>query len=223
MPQDRSVEDGGQEESPTSPFVQFTETQEAFATIGREAGPDATGLVVALMERSAREREWIDEMTRGGLRAVHLTLCRACRKGAGGECHTPGCSLWMNRAPDIPVREAEDPVPAASLAAMAALGNAWRGDWSEFDGRTLRSQLDDLDPIIRGEVAGEDVSPLVATFYASWDICDKCRSWTMHCSCATEAARPLTVPKHSSSSPNPTPKRSSSRPRTRTAARSPSR
>lgn len=38
-----------------------------------------------------------------GLRAVHLTLCRACREGAGGECHTPGCSLWMNRAPDLPV------------------------------------------------------------------------------------------------------------------------
>lgn len=38
-----------------------------------------------------------------GLQAVHLTLCHACREGAGGECHTPGCSLWMNRAPDLPV------------------------------------------------------------------------------------------------------------------------
>lgn len=84
-----------------------------------------------------------------------------------------------------PVREAEGRAPDASLAAMAALGNAWRGDWSEFDGRTLRSQLDDLDPIIRLEAAGEDVSSLVATFYALWDICDQCRSWTMHCSCAT--------------------------------------
>lgn len=102
---------------------------------------------------------------------------QACREGAGG-------------APDIPVREAEDRAPDASLAAMAALGNAWRGDWSEFDGRTLRSQLDDLDPIIRLEAAGEDVSSLVASFYASWDICDQCRSWTTHCSCATEAARP---------------------------------
>lgn len=35
-----------------------------------------------------------------------VQLCRRCMAGEGGECHTPGCSLWMNRAPDIPVSSA---------------------------------------------------------------------------------------------------------------------
>jgi hypothetical protein len=37
------------------------------------------------------------------LREVTLTLCLPCLSGAGGECHTPGCDLWLHRAPDIPV------------------------------------------------------------------------------------------------------------------------
>lgn len=32
-----------------------------------------------------------------------LNICRRCRAGEGGECHTPGCNLWLNRAPDIPL------------------------------------------------------------------------------------------------------------------------
>lgn len=30
--------------------------------------------------------------------------CKACLDGKGGECHTPGCVFWMNRAPDLPLR-----------------------------------------------------------------------------------------------------------------------
>ncbi len=33
---------------------------------------------------------------------VSIRVCRLCAKGSGGECHTPGCGLYMNRAPDIP-------------------------------------------------------------------------------------------------------------------------
>lgn len=40
-----------------------------------------------------------------------VLLCGRCRKGMGGECHTPGCALWMNRAPDVPVEP--DPLLAA--------------------------------------------------------------------------------------------------------------
>jgi hypothetical protein len=39
--------------------------------------------------------------------AVHLVqlhLCDLCLDGAGGQCHVPGCSLWLNRAPDIALR-----------------------------------------------------------------------------------------------------------------------
>jgi hypothetical protein len=41
-----------------------------------------------------------------------VSLCDDCLNGAGGECHTPGCGLWMNRAPDLPIR-VEGPVPCA--------------------------------------------------------------------------------------------------------------
>lgn len=35
------------------------------------------------------------------LHRVTLTLCSLCLAGAGGECHTPGCALWLRRAPDV--------------------------------------------------------------------------------------------------------------------------
>jgi hypothetical protein len=38
------------------------------------------------------------------VRLVQLRLCDPCLDGVGGECHTPGCSLWINRAPDLPIR-----------------------------------------------------------------------------------------------------------------------
>lgn len=34
-----------------------------------------------------------------------IRLCSPCIDGAGGECHTPGCLLWICRAPDLPLRE----------------------------------------------------------------------------------------------------------------------
>ncbi len=39
------------------------------------------------------------------LRTVTLDVCDDCLDGKGGECHTPGCVLWLNRAPDIPFRD----------------------------------------------------------------------------------------------------------------------
>lgn len=38
------------------------------------------------------------------LAPMALNVCAYCREGAGGECHTPGCAFWMNRAPDVPLR-----------------------------------------------------------------------------------------------------------------------
>lgn len=38
-----------------------------------------------------------------GAMPMILNLCWHCRQGAGGECHTPECSLFLNRAPDVPV------------------------------------------------------------------------------------------------------------------------
>lgn len=39
------------------------------------------------------------------VRLVHLWLCDLCLDGKGGECHSPGCSLWLNRAPDLSLRD----------------------------------------------------------------------------------------------------------------------
>jgi hypothetical protein len=36
---------------------------------------------------------------------VMLVLCSRCLAGEGGECHVPGCALWMNRAPDVPIAD----------------------------------------------------------------------------------------------------------------------
>ena len=45
-------------------------------------------------------REWMEQA-----RLHEIYLCRYCISGAGGECHSPGCALFLNRAPDIPVTE----------------------------------------------------------------------------------------------------------------------
>ena len=45
---------------------------------------------------------------------VVVTLCDRCLDGEGGECHTPGCALWMNRAPDVPIRSKVEPASASS-------------------------------------------------------------------------------------------------------------
>lgn len=67
------------------------------------------------------------------------------------------------------------------FAAMEMLGEAWRGDWSDFDGRTLRSQLDQLARLGREALAGTAIVGPLAGFYAEQNICPYCRSWTEYC------------------------------------------
>lgn len=38
------------------------------------------------------------------LHQVTMTLCSLCLDGKGGECHVPGCALWIARAPDLSLR-----------------------------------------------------------------------------------------------------------------------
>lgn len=45
---------------------------------------------------------------------VKLTLCALCVDGSGGECHVPGCALYMNRAPDTPLLSAQEQIAEAS-------------------------------------------------------------------------------------------------------------
>lgn len=46
---------------------------------------------------------------------VRIRLCSLCLDGKGGECHTPGCALFLNRAPDLPLRNN----PAVTIGANA--------------------------------------------------------------------------------------------------------
>jgi uncharacterized protein with von Willebrand factor type A (vWA) domain len=75
----------------------------------------------------------------------------------------------------------------ATKAALSALGQAWRGDWSEFDGRTLRSQLNEITDLLDAERRGEDTKRPLAAFYAGNDICGRCQSWTEYCDCGVTA------------------------------------
>jgi len=37
------------------------------------------------------------------VRRYAIDLCDACMRAEGSECHTPGCALWLNRVPDLPL------------------------------------------------------------------------------------------------------------------------
>jgi len=39
---------------------------------------------------------------------------------------------------------------------LHALGEAWRGDWSFFDGRSLRIQLNDIQSVLDGDMTPND-------------------------------------------------------------------
>lgn len=40
-------------------------------------------------------------MSEPALHTIKAVVCSLCLSGAGGECHVPGCLLWINRAPDL--------------------------------------------------------------------------------------------------------------------------
>jgi len=65
---------------------------------------------------------------------------------------------------------------SAVADALDLLGAAWRGDWSDFDGRTLRNQLGELSAALTGDV------PFDARQWAAANgICPERRSWAEHC------------------------------------------
>jgi hypothetical protein len=43
------------------------------------------------------DKEWQDDH----IYEVTVNLCGRCLNGEGGECHTPGCGFFLNRAPDL--------------------------------------------------------------------------------------------------------------------------
>lgn len=44
-----------------------------------------------------------DDPESPALFTVTLTLCSLCLLGEGGQCHVPGCAMWMKSAADCPL------------------------------------------------------------------------------------------------------------------------
>ena len=42
-----------------------------------------------------------------------------------------------------------------AIKCLNALGEAWRGDWNDFDGRTLRDQLGEIASVLNGHMSYE--------------------------------------------------------------------
>jgi hypothetical protein len=61
------------------------------------------------------EPQTLDDEEFAPVHVVQLQLCDPCIDGEGDECHTPGCSLWLNRPPDIGLRDN----PSVTIAAPA--------------------------------------------------------------------------------------------------------
>ena len=95
-----------------------------------------------------------------GLNYVELVLCDLCLDGTGGECHVPGCALWLNRASDLPIRDKTKDVAApVNENPQIRLGGTSRtparahvdGAWPTFE-ITLSyyvENTDDLDEVTR--------------------------------------------------------------------------
>jgi hypothetical protein len=66
-------------------------------------GPIRRALRVLPVEQERRRRLTYYRLEETSDDLQPVLLCTLCRSGAGGQCHTPGCALWMNRAPDVPV------------------------------------------------------------------------------------------------------------------------
>lgn len=73
----------------------------------------------------------------------------------------------------------------AAQRMLRALGTAYRSDWSEFDGRTLQMQLDEIVAVLdmpRMDEPGR-LDRLVAHWYINTDICPTCHVFERHCRC----------------------------------------
>lgn len=85
--------------------------------------------------------------------------------------------------PETPDPAAPDR-PSEIATALTCLGRAWRGDWSDFDGRTLRYQLDELSDALVSDTPFD-----LRTWCASWGICPDGAGFADYCD-----NRPESVP-----------------------------
>lgn len=67
--------------------------------------------------------------------------------------------------------------------ALRALGAAYRGDWSDFDGRSLRHQLEEVADFLAdpAPITNTEVEAWMAGWFVRNDICPVGHHWTDHC------------------------------------------
>lgn len=75
-----------------------------------------------------------------------------------------------------------NPSEEKALDALNVLGAAWRGDWSEFDGRTLRDQLYSWRALMERALNGEMKDNEPEEWLKTEGICPRCASWREWCS-----------------------------------------
>lgn len=72
------------------------------------------------------------------------------------------------------------------FAANKELGSAWRNDWSDFDGRTLRSQLEDIESLALEVAAGTPRDEALVRFRSINSLCEAGHGcWTHYEGCFT--------------------------------------
>ncbi len=69
----------------------------------------------------------------------------------------------------------------AALDALTALGSAIRGDWSEFDGRTLRDQIGSWRGLYERADRGELSTTEAHDWLRAWGVCPVDQCWREHC------------------------------------------
>lgn len=71
--------------------------------------------------------------------------------------------------------------------ALIAIGERWRYNWSDFDGRTLLLQLKDWVKYERQEPSLANLDDYWRDFYEEWSICPQCfapnSEWDNGCYC----------------------------------------
>lgn len=102
------------------------------------------------------------------VRLVQLHICDPCLSGAGGECHVPGCAMWMGRPPgDPPLGERPGVTVVTGPDAPALAAN--------LEAAELRKDLQ--RHIERHRNRGRITSPVIAEVMAAADeyaaACDK--------------------------------------------------
>jgi hypothetical protein len=109
-----------------------------------------------------------------------MTLCSLCIDGAGGECHSPGCALWINRAPDLSLRDN----PMVDTI-----------DGVPLDYDTLKREAKPASPPPPAEPraveAAEDAPLLIGDLADYWDARRKAQGKPDASTCAAELRRAL--------------------------------